>query len=83
MMGIQEDVHPATGEIQALARETAAKGLTMRQARDFFDAMYLANLLTMSEGNRTHAADMAGVRRESLFRMGNRHRTQLNQGNLE
>jgi DNA-binding NtrC family response regulator len=57
----QEDL--TARAIAFLARRCAFSNLTLADARDLFDALYLADALRSAEGNRTMAAEIAGISR--------------------
>lgn len=58
------DLPPAlkSGEATAIIRSGDSYGhLSLRDARDLFEQKYIAELLTQTKGNITHAAKMAGI----------------------
>ena len=54
--------------IESLARECAHSGLKIKDAVTLFDSVYLANALALTHGNKTKAAEIAGIKRESIIR---------------
>lgn len=64
--------------IKTLARLAAARGLKMRQANALFDALYVADALSVSNGSVSKAARLANVNRECLHRMEHRARVRDN-----
>jgi two-component system response regulator GlrR len=57
------------------AREDHAGGLPpLGEARRAFEREYLVRLLTMTAGNVTHAARLAGRNRTEFYRLLERHR---------
>lgn len=58
--------------IQILARRCAEQGLKIRDARAFFEAAYMADALVQSGGNRTRAAEIAGFKRTSFYKLRRR-----------
>jgi DNA-binding NtrC family response regulator len=59
----------ATDEIEALAHETVIRGLKLKDARDIFEAVYMANALSVAGGSKTKAAEIAGIQREHVSRI--------------
>ena len=66
-MGSRDRAH-VLGLIEALARRSAVAGLGLRDARQLFEALYIADALVLSQGSVTGAADIAGVTPASLWR---------------
>lgn len=55
--------------IKRLARLCAMKGLKLKDARSLFDALYIADALIVEDGNKTKAAQRAGMGRTHIMRM--------------
>ena len=58
--------------IKGLARHTAQAGLKRRDALALFEALYMADAIMLSGGDKTRAADRAGVSRFAIYRARDR-----------
>lgn len=58
----------AAESCRKLARACADAGLSIHSARAIFEAVYLSDVLAVSGGNVTKAAEIAGIRREQIHR---------------
>ncbi len=60
------------GPIQALARKCASRRLKLRDAVALLDALYIADALARTGGNKSKAAEIAGIGREHIHRIQKR-----------
>lgn len=58
--------------IKGLAQGAAHGGLKLHDARAMFDSLYIANALVLARGNKSKAAEIAGIERASLLRIRRR-----------
>lgn len=62
-----------TDAIRNLARTCAENNLSLREARALFEMLYIADCVRLSGGNRSKAAEIAGIERAHFYRIGMRH----------
>ncbi len=61
-----------TDKVTWLARRCAESGLRLDQARNLFDALWLADVLAANGGSVSRAAEATGMGRAQFYRMARR-----------